>query len=79
MLRTDASVKGWGEKRYQVDLNMSGEEVTYKQSRVTGSKASISNLPKVPKNDFSLHSDGQNGSSDLFIKFILEGGGGKKN
>ena len=34
---------------------MSGEEVTYKKSRVTGSEARISNLPKVPINDFSLH------------------------
>ena len=60
---------GWGgnvtRKRLQRDWNMSGEEVAYKQIRVTGSKANISNLPQSPKNDFISDSDGQHGGSDL--------------
>ena len=44
---------------------MPGQALVYKCTRVTSSKTSILNLPQVLKDDFSSHSDGQHGGSDL--------------
>ena len=44
---------------------MPGEEPAYTQTRVTGSKASISNVSLVLENDFCSHVDEKHGGSGL--------------
>ena len=58
LLQSNASTTDW-------DLDMSGEEPAYTQTRVTGSKASISNVSLVLENDFCSHVDEKHGGSDL--------------